>query len=132
MYSTPCNNCRQTVISRYQTPYCPECGRIATYRRPRWLAHAAPIVIVAVLVVLNTVLLIVAMQDLTWSAPGIAIVTAPISNGVVLLLSLLALPVAKRLLRPPSLTPHVLTAIAGPLGFAVLDFTLIGSLRLAA
>jgi hypothetical protein len=79
-------------------------------------------VVGALLALVNAPLLVLAWQDQSWEAFGIALFVNPAANGIVALLLLAVTPLAPRLFGV-SKRMHVLTALCGP--FAVATATLL-------
>jgi hypothetical protein len=78
----------------------------------------------------NGLLLAIAASDRSWGALGIGIMVGPITNGVLLLLSLACIPIVKSGAAGASIGPYVAASIGLPLLAVPIDFFIIGSMGL--
>jgi hypothetical protein len=90
----------------------------------------ATLIVACVVLVANGLLLAVAASDRSWGALGIAIMIGPITNGILLLLSLACIPVVKSGAAGASVGSYLAVAIGLPLAAIPIDFFIIGSMGL--
>lgn len=99
-------------------------------RRLSWRLNAACIIVAVAVLLANGALLAMAASDRSWGALGIAIMFGPITNGILLLLSLACTPVVKASAIGTSIGPYLATAICLPLAAIPIDFFIIKSMGL--
>jgi hypothetical protein len=87
----------------------------------------------ALILAVNTGLVSMAASDRSWGALGIMIMVGPITNGVMLIVSLLFTPVVKRVsygARGATIMPYVMIGILLPIALIFVDGAIIGSMDL--
>jgi hypothetical protein len=92
--------------------------------------RTATILATCVILVANGLLLGIAAADRSWGALGIAIMIGPITNGVLLVLSLACVPMVKSAAAGASIGSYLVVGIGLPLAAIPIDFFLIGSMGL--
>jgi hypothetical protein len=90
----------------------------------------AAILVTGVVLAVNAGLLATAVGDRSWTALNIAILSGPITNGVLLLLGLLGIPLVKSGAAGAPVRSYVITAVGLPLAAIPADFLLIFSMGL--
>lgn len=97
---------------------------------PAWRTAVFPIVIIAVVAAENWLLVTSFGTTRDLGSGAAAMIIVPGANLLAAAASLALIPIARRLLRPRSLTPHVVAATVAPLFAVVADIVYIRSLPL--
>jgi hypothetical protein len=91
-------------------------------------AYVAPIITCTMLVAGNVALLTSLGGKRNLEAAAVGLIAGPVGNGLIGLLSLACMPLARRWLRPHSVRPHVVASIVGPIVAIAVDTVYIRSL----
>ena len=92
----------------------------ADARRPWFIVAFTSLV-----VLLNMLVLMAAARDRSWGAIWFGVIGGPVMNGVIALLSLLAIPALKRRRAQFSVWRHVAISLGMPAAAAVVDGVII-------
>lgn len=90
--------------------------------------QTATIVVACVVLAANVLLLAVAALDRSWGAFAIVIVVGPITNGILLLLSLACIPIVKSSVAGGSIKLYLAAAIGLPLAAIPIDFFIMSAI----
>jgi hypothetical protein len=85
----------------------------------------ATVILAGVILLVNGFLLAIAAADQGWGALGIAVLIGPITNGVLLLISLTVLPAIKRGGSMESVGTYLAVSICMPIAAVILDFLIV-------
>lgn len=113
----------------YESTQAPPTSIDETSEQPLLKSSRPVMFLLMIIVAINGALLMMANEDRSWGAFGIALLVGPIANGVIMLLALVCAPGIRRSTGGPILI-YVLTAIFIPFLATVCLFLFIGMMPL--